>query len=50
VANHPELWGINTGFQGDNPGSGNSLSNGQFGQANGYRDARTIQVSGRFAF
>jgi hypothetical protein len=50
--NHPELWSINTGFSGDNPGSGLSASDGQFGQpaSNGYRDARTIQLALRFAF
>jgi hypothetical protein len=48
--NHPELWGIDSSFQGDNPGAGNSLSNGQFGQPNAYRDARTIQLALRFAF
>ena len=48
--NHPELWSINTGFSGDNPGSGLSASDGQFGQPSGYRDARTIQLAARFAF
>jgi hypothetical protein len=48
--NHPELWGINTGFSGDNPGSGLSASDGQFGQPNSYRDARTLQLAGRFSF
>jgi len=48
--NHPELWGINTGFQGDNPGAGLSANDGQFGQPTGYRDARTIQLALRFSF
>jgi hypothetical protein len=48
--NHPEVWGMNTGFSGDNPGSGLSLSDGGFGLANSYRDARTIQLALRFAF
>jgi hypothetical protein len=50
--NHPELWAINTGFSGDNPGSGLSASDGQFGQpaGNGYRDPRTIQMALRFSF
>ena len=50
--NHPELWSINSGFSGDNPGLGLSASDGQFGQpaSNGYRDARTIQMALRFAF
>jgi len=48
--NHPQPWGVNTGFNGDNPGSG--LSNGDlsFGQINSYRDARTLQLALRFAF
>ena len=48
--NHPEVWGMNTTFAGDNPGSLLSASSGQFGQANAYRDARTIQLALRFAF
>ncbi|HUB84025.1 MAG TPA: carboxypeptidase regulatory-like domain-containing protein [Bryobacteraceae bacterium] len=48
--NHPELWGINTGFSGDNPGAGLSAGDGQFGQPNAYRDARTIQLALRLAF
>jgi hypothetical protein len=50
--NHPELWAINTSFTGDNPGSGLSASDGQFGQpaSNGYRDPRTLQLSLRLAF
>ena len=50
--NHPELWAINNGFSGDNPGSGLSASAQSFGQpaSNGYRDARTIQLALRFAF
>jgi hypothetical protein len=50
--NHPELWSINTNFNGDNPGSGLSASDGTFGQpaSGGYRDARTIQLALRFAF
>jgi hypothetical protein len=48
--NHPEVWGINTSFNADNPGSGLSSTSGQFGQANSFRDARTIQLALRFAF
>jgi hypothetical protein len=48
--NHPEIWSMNTGFSGDNPGSGLSASDGNFGQASGYRDARVIQLALRFAF
>jgi len=50
LMNHPEVWGMNTSFNGDNPGSGLSASSGQFGQANSYRDARTIQMALRLAF
>ncbi len=52
VLNHPELWSINSGFVGDNPGSGISATAGSFGQpaSNGYRDARTIQLVLRFQF
>jgi hypothetical protein len=48
--NHPQVWGINTGFSGDNPGSGISASNRNFGQASSYRDARTLQLALRFSF
>jgi hypothetical protein len=48
--NHPEVWSMNTGFSGDNPGLGLSASDGTYGNANGYRDARTIQLALRFAF
>jgi hypothetical protein len=50
--NHPELWSINSGFSGDNPGSGISASAANFGQpaSGGYRDARTLQLALRFSF
>jgi len=48
--NHPEPWGMNTGFNGDNPGSGLSAGSLSFGQINSYRDARTLQLALRFAF
>jgi hypothetical protein len=48
--NHPEPWGINTGFNGDNPGSGISTTSNTFGQINSWRDQRTIQLALRFAF
>ena len=48
--NHPQPWGVNTGFSGDNPGSGISASQKSFGQINSYRDARTLQLALRFAF
>jgi len=50
LLNHPQVWGINTGFSGDNPGSGISVSDANFGQANSYRDARTLQLALRFSF
>ena len=50
LLNHAEVWGINTGFSGDNPGSGISASQKNFGQANNYRDARTLQLALRFSF
>ncbi len=48
--NHTQVWGINTGFSGDNPGSGISASDATFGQANAWRDARTLQLALRFGF
>ena len=48
--NHTQVWGINTGFGGDNPGSGISATNANFGQASSWRDARTLQLALRFAF
>ena len=50
--NHPQLWSINTGFSGDNPGSGLSAGDRSFGQpgGGGYRDARTLQLVLRFSF
>ena len=48
--NHAQPWGVNTGFSGDNPGSGLSNSAKNFGQINAYRDARTLQLALRFAF
>jgi len=50
LMNHPQVWGINTGFSGDTPGAGISASDKNFGQANSYRDARTLQLAIRFAF
>ena len=48
--NHTQVWGVNTGFSGDNPGSGISASAANFGQANAWRDARVLQLALRFAF
>jgi hypothetical protein len=48
--NHPQVWGIDSSFNGDNPGSVISASDRTFGQANAWRDARTLQLALRFAF
>ena len=48
--NHPQPWGINNGFSGDNPGSSISATAKNFGQINNYRDARTMQLALRFSF
>lgn len=50
LLNHAQVWGINSGFSGDNPGSGISSTNRAFGQANSFRDARTLQLALRFSF
>jgi len=50
LLNHAQVWGLNTGFSGDNPGSAISASDKNFGQANSYRDARTLQLALRFSF
>ena len=48
--NHPQAFGINTGFVGDNPGAGISPNVHNLGQINSYRDARTLQLVGRVSF
>jgi hypothetical protein len=48
--NHTQVWGINAGFSGDNPGSPLSVNAQNFGQANTFRDARTLQLALRFMF
>jgi hypothetical protein len=48
--NHPEIWGLINSFTGDNPGSGISSTNKNFGQPNAWRDQRTIQMALRFSF
>ncbi|MDQ2774629.1 MAG: TonB-dependent receptor [Acidobacteriota bacterium] len=50
LPNHPEIFGIVNGFTGDNPGSGISTTDKNFGQPNSWRDQRTIQMALRFAF
>jgi hypothetical protein len=48
--NHPQVWGLNTGFSADNPGGAISATAKNFGQASSYRDARTLQLALRFSF
>ena len=48
--NHPQIWGVNTGFSADNPGGTISSSNRNFGQPNAWREARTVQLALRFSF
>ncbi len=50
VLNHPEVWGVNYSFSGDNPGSHISSTNNTFGQVNAWRDPRVIQMALRFQF
>ena len=49
--NHPQVWGINTGFSGDNPGSGiSNSSRGTFGTISSYRDPRILQFGFKLEF
>ena len=48
--NNPQIWTLNTGFTGDNPGSGISASVKNFGQPSNFREARIIQLALRFSF
>jgi hypothetical protein len=48
--NHPQVWGINTGFSADNPGGTISSSVKNLGQPNAFREARIVQLALRFAF
>lgn len=48
--NHPQVWGINTGFTADGPGGGISSTNKNLGQPNSYREARILQLGFRFSF
>ncbi len=50
LLNNAQIWGINTSFSGDNPGSGISASNKAFGVPNSFREARIIQLAARFSF
>jgi hypothetical protein len=48
--NHPQIWGLNTGFSADNPGGLISSSNKNFGQPSSWREARILQLALRFSF
>ena len=48
--NHPQIWGIDTGFSADNPGGNISSSNNKFGQPNSWREARILQLALRLSF
>ncbi len=48
--NHPQIWGINTGFSADNPGGTISSTNRNFGQPNNWREERILQLALRFSF
>ncbi len=49
--NHPQVWGINTSFSGDNPGSGiSNSSRSTFGTISSYRDPRILQFGFKLEF
>jgi len=48
--NHPQIWGLNTGFSADNPGGSISANLKNFGQPNSFREARILQLALRFSF
>lgn len=48
--NHAQIWSLNTGFTGDNPGSLISSSVKNLGVPSNFREARIIQLALRFAF
>jgi hypothetical protein len=48
--NHPQIWSLNTGFTGDNPGSPISSSVKNFGTPSNWREARIVQLALRFMF
>jgi hypothetical protein len=49
--NHPQVFGINTGFGGDVPGAGiNSSTRRTFGTISAFRDQRVLQFGARFQF
>ncbi len=50
VFNHAEIWSANNGFSADAPGLGLSATNATFGEVNGWRDPREIQMALRFQF
>ena len=50
IFNHPQIWGLNTGFSADNPGGSISASDKNLGQTSSWREARIIQLALRFSF
>jgi hypothetical protein len=48
--NHPQIWGLNTGFTADNQGGAISPTNKNFGTPSSFREARIVQLALRFAF
>ncbi len=48
--NHPQIWGVNSGFTSDTPGGNISPSNKNLGYPNSYREARILQLGFRFSF
>jgi hypothetical protein len=48
--NHPQIWGLNTSFTSDSPGSGISSSVKNFGTPSSWREARILQLALRFSF
>ncbi len=48
--NHPQIWGLTTGFTADNERGLISTGNKNFGQPSSWREARIIQLALRFSF
>ena len=50
VFNHPQIWGLNTTFNADNPGGPISSTTRNFGAPSSFREARIVQLALRLAF
>jgi hypothetical protein len=50
VFNHPQIWGISTGFTADKQGALISATNKLFGQPTSYRDPRIFQFGAKLSF